>query len=74
MTRRDYVLLSGAIRKASDRVSVSEGGVHYQIGITMTANEIAHALADKNPGGFDIPRFLRDAGVEPIAPVNEEVA
>lgn len=54
MTRRDYVLLSQALRDAI-RAHPAEGR-----GIALAARAIAHSLAERNPR-FDVQRFLTDS-------------
>lgn len=60
MTRRDYVLLSAALRRARDADFTS---VEFQAGVRWAAAEVARALAEHNPH-FDPARFMRDAGVQ----------
>jgi hypothetical protein len=57
MRRKDYVLLSAALKEAR------EGSTHaMELGHNLDAHYIANALAADNPA-FDKARFLRDAGV-----------
>lgn len=72
MTRRDYVLLSGAMLKAkadAERQTgsyTSQAGQHYadgvQSGVERATRALALSLKEKNPA-FDIAQFLKDAGV-----------
>jgi hypothetical protein len=58
MTRKDYILIAAALKKASER-DASEGiPVTYQ-----AAYELATALGRDNPR-FDRERFLQAAGVQ----------
>lgn len=59
MTRRDYVMLSGALNRATSRAI----GLDEKRGVRVAAQEVSHAIAEGNRA-FDQPRFLRDAGVE----------
>ena len=62
MTRRDYVLLSSALAKAN-ALAFSE---ERKEGVAIAALEIASAIKvdSSRPNGFDVPRFMRDAGVD----------
>lgn len=55
MTRKHYVMLAGALRRARERDDVAQGTVD------AVAVEIASTLGDDNPR-FDRARFLRAAG------------
>lgn len=65
MTRRDYIMLSTALRRAMDdaRDCVSDAAQNQQLGIESAVREIAHDLAMNN-AKFDRMRFLRDAGCQ----------
>jgi len=67
MTRRDYILLSGSIRRTWDHANPDD-----KAGIRTVARDLAYTLSIGNHC-FDQPRFLRDCGVEP-AKEDEEVA
>lgn len=58
MTRRDYILLSTALRRAH---SQAESPIEAQ-GVRLAANEIGHAIAQRNLA-FNYPQFMRDSGV-----------
>lgn len=58
MTKRDYVLLSSAMRRALNRAVATD-----QRGVILAARELAHTLAERNPR-FETQRFLTDSGVE----------
>lgn len=60
MTRRDYVLISGALREATAR---TVDGSNQRVGVRIAAGAIAETLNEKNPGGFDKARFMTDSGV-----------
>ncbi len=60
MTRRDYVMLSATLKRAR-----SETPERNHTGLDVAACQIAHALAQANPNGFDRARFLVDCGVAP---------
>lgn len=57
MRRRDYELLTDALRSARAAQPCA-----YNDGVNAAANDIADALKADNPK-FDSERFLRDAGV-----------
>jgi hypothetical protein len=57
MTRRDYVLLSDAIR------GMPAFAPALRTARESAARTIANALAAANPRGFDHARFLADCGV-----------
>ena len=57
MTRRDYVLLSTAIREAIENPRC---GWSHCDGVSEAAERIADALAAANPR-FDRDRFIQDA-------------
>jgi hypothetical protein len=63
MTRRDYVLLSGAINKAvtAIRETHTPETDEAMVGAQFIAETIGDALAQVN-GRFDRARFMRDAG------------
>lgn len=56
MTRKDYILLSSAIRRAVDD---DKAGQDYS-GIACAATAIANAIA-REASVFDVKRFLTDA-------------
>lgn len=60
MTRRDYVLLSGAMRGAVK--DAEKHGTHeVRVGVALAAHHLCEALKEANPR-FDAMRFLRDIG------------
>lgn len=56
MTRQDYLMLSGALRRAHAR-SV---GPSETRGVEYAAQEIGKSISDKNRA-FDYPRFITDS-------------
>lgn len=63
MTRRDYVLLSAALRKAMGRALREQAAsASYTVGVELAACAVADALKAANPK-FDHARFVRDVGV-----------
>jgi hypothetical protein len=59
MTRRDFLLISGALRQAMDRTQSPS----IRAGVAAAAYEMAEALGRGNQQ-FDKGRFLADAGVQ----------
>jgi hypothetical protein len=71
MTRKDFLMLSTAIRATVDRIEVEDGQdifVDPQIvdaqlrGVWRTAAHIADALLAEHGARFDAQRFLIDCG------------
>lgn len=61
MTRRDYELISNALRKAKPGPC---DGHEYQVwGWERAVETMAHALKERNPL-FDEKRFARDCGAQ----------
>lgn len=56
MTRRDFILLSGALRKAYDNCKSDVA----KAGVRAGAFEISEALSEHN-SAFDVDRFMKDA-------------
>lgn len=66
MTRRDYVLLTEALRDARfAAVGIHRGGDTVS-GVDVAARFIAEALT-KRSRGFDAERFLDGTGTQPVA-------
>lgn len=68
MTRKDYVLLSAALREARALalyrvVSVNDRAIVRQAHSDI-AGTVASALGNDNPNGFETERFMRDAGAQ----------
>lgn len=66
MTRKDFVLITGALNAARDDIRALHGadsltGEAAQEGVTVTAEELAAALRTTNPA-FNTQRFLKAAG------------
>jgi hypothetical protein len=69
MTRRDFILLSDALRAARERIKTgkhyaalpTEHRTHLQDGVRKAACHIADAIREDNPT-FDAQRFLVDCG------------
>lgn len=59
MTRRDYLLLSKALREARQSTPVP----CEQDGIDRAARQISYAIGDLREG-FDAKRFLSDSGAK----------
>jgi hypothetical protein len=60
MTRRDYVLLSGAMKGAVE--DAKKHGTHeVKVGVALAAHHLCEALEKANPR-FDRWQFLRDMG------------
>ena len=57
MTRKDYLMLAAALKRARDNTPQDN-----HIGVEVAASNIAHTIAEGNPS-FDVERFLRNAGV-----------
>lgn len=64
MTRKDFVLIAGALKSArvTNHTNMPNRAL-YLNGVDNAAHMIAAALADTNPN-FDKARFLLAAGVE----------
>lgn len=60
MTRKDYILLADALRRA--RIETLRTG-HDAEGIRIAAIEIAYELKDDNPA-FDKERFMKACGID----------
>lgn len=64
MTRKDYVLIAGALKSSHVSNTLNNGNrALYNNGIDNAASLIADALARDNPR-FDRERFLKACGVE----------
>jgi hypothetical protein len=63
MTRKDYVLLSSAIKKQWDIEVSLHGRGDNSLTVHNTAARIAYALQRDNPR-FDKNRFLTDCGIK----------
>lgn len=57
MTRRDYVLISGALKDAMARTAPFS---HTRQGVRVATQAVIDALRAKNPRGFDADQFWRD--------------
>lgn len=62
MTRRDYVLISAALRDARALVKHAANTHSYLLGCDSVALTLGRVLAERNPR-FDSARFLRESGV-----------
>lgn len=62
MTRKDYLMLSAALKAA--RTEDAPHTVGVLAGLDRAACYIADAIEKEN-AAFDVPRFLADAGVTP---------
>ena len=58
MTRRDYVMLSGALKRATDRAENAD----ELNGVRAATEEIAGAISERS-SEFDVPKFITDSGV-----------
>lgn len=59
MTRKDYILIAAALKRAQETAYTQPHAV--EAGVTVAAKELADALATDNPA-FDWHRFMRAAG------------
>lgn len=62
MTRKDYLLLSTAVRAA--RITVARIEPTALPGVDVTASALASTLKEQS-NGFDVRRFLVDCGTLP---------
>lgn len=67
MTRKDFLLLSSAIKKAGDRIAVDQSidnptCTQQLRGLRRTAAHIADAIFAEQGSRFDVARFLKDCG------------
>jgi hypothetical protein len=58
MTRRDYVMLSSALKRATDRAENAD----ELNGVRAATEEIAGAIAERS-SAFDTDQFKHDSGV-----------
>jgi hypothetical protein len=74
MTKRDYIIIAGALLKARPRLDFaqSDGAVGERLGWVNTVWAMADALVADNPR-FDEVKFYRAAGVaEGLDPIEPE--
>jgi hypothetical protein len=63
MTRKDYILIAAAFKRAREHVGVDFGADRALQGIEEAAVVLSGELARDNPR-FDRERFLKAAGVQ----------
>ena len=63
MTKKDYVLIAGAIKEQWKRTVRAHGKGEYSLQVHWTALEISYALKKENPR-FDNNKFLEACGIQ----------